>query len=51
MGGPSPTLRCIPRDSILIGGDFNKTLDVDDRLNGVGGRDSGSAQFRVVLAQ
>ena len=36
---------------ILIGGDYNMTLAADDRSNGVGGRDPGSAQFQEVLAQ
>ena len=36
---------------ILIGGDHNVTLAASDRLNGVGGCDPRSAQFREVLAQ
>ena len=40
-----------PDTPILIGGDYNVTLAVDDCPNGAGGRDLGSAQFREVLAQ
>ena len=40
-----------PDTPILIGGDYNVTLAADDRPNGAGGRDLGSAQFREVLAQ
>ena len=36
---------------ILIGGDYRVTLASDDRPNGAGGRDPGSAQFWEVLAQ
>ena len=39
-----------PETHILIGGDFNVTLAANDRPNGAGGRDSGLAQFREVLA-
>ena len=40
-----------PETLIIIGGDFNVTLVADDRPNGVGGHDPGSAKFREVLAQ
>ena len=36
---------------LLIGGDFNVTLDAEDRPNDMSGLDSGSARFREVLAQ
>ena len=35
---------------LIIGGDFNITLAPDDRPNGLGGRDPGSAQLRLLLA-
>ena len=38
-----------PATPLLIGGDFNVTLWMDDRPNGGGGRDPGSIQFREVL--
>ena len=36
---------------LLIGGDFNVTLDAEDRPNDMGGSDPGLARFREVLAQ
>ena len=36
---------------ILISGDYNVRLAVEDRLNGAEGRDLGSAQLQEVLAQ
>ena len=36
---------------LLIGGDFNVTLDAEDRPNDMGGVDPGSTRFREVLAQ
>ena len=36
---------------LLIGGDFNITLDAEDRPNDMGSLDPGSARFREVLAQ
>ena len=36
---------------LIIGGDFNITLEAADRPNGLGRQDSGSSQFRAVLAQ
>ena len=36
---------------LIIGGDFNVTLEATDRPNGLGGQDLGSTQFRAVLAQ
>ena len=36
---------------LLIGGDFNVTLDAEDRPNDMGDLDPGSARFREVLAQ
>ena len=38
-----------PKTPLLVGGDFNVTLRANDRPNGGGGRDPGSAQFREVL--
>ena len=36
---------------LIIGGDFNVTLEAADRPNGLGGQHPGSTQFRAVLAQ
>ena len=36
---------------VIIGGDFNVTLEAADRPNGLGGQDPGSTDFRDVLAQ
>ena len=36
---------------MLFGGDFNVTLVADDRLDGTGGRDQGSEEFREFLAR
>ena len=36
---------------LLIGRDFNVTLDVEDLPNDMGSLDPGSARFREVLAQ
>ena len=36
---------------LIIGGDFNVTLSAEDRPNGLGGFDPGSAQLRNVLAR
>ena len=38
-----------PETPMLIGGDFNITLRANDRPNGGGGRDPGSAQFRELI--
>ena len=38
-----------PDSPILIGGDFNVTIMENDRMNGGGGRDLGSNQFREVI--
>ena len=38
-----------PSHPVLIGGDFNMTLAVEDRPNGMGGRDPGSVQFWDML--
>ena len=43
--------RAFPNMPLLIGGDFNVTLDAEDRPNDMGGLDSGSARFREVLPQ
>ena len=43
--------RAFPNMPLLIGGDFNVTLDAEDRPNDMGGSDPGSARFREVLAQ
>ena len=34
---------------VLIGGDFNVTLEAEDRPNGMGDRDPSSIQFRETL--
>ena len=41
--------RVFPETPMLIGGDFNVTLRVNDRPNGRGGRDPSYAQFRELL--
>ena len=38
-----------PNHPVLIRGDFNVTLEAEDRSNGIGGRDPGSVQFRKTL--
>ena len=38
-----------PSHPVLIEGDFNVTLEAEDCLNGMGGRDPGSVQFRETL--
>ena len=38
-----------PSHPVLIGGDFNMTLAVEDRTNGMGGRDPGSVQLWDML--
>ena len=38
-----------PNHPVLIGGDFNVTLEAEDRPNGMGGKDPGSVQFRETL--
>ena len=38
-----------PETPMLIGGDFNVTLRANDRPNGRGGRDPGSAQFQELI--
>ena len=38
-----------PETMMLIGGDFNVTLRANDRPNGGGGRDPGSAQLRELI--
>ena len=40
-----------PGSPLLIGGDFNVTLAPEDRPNGMGGCDPGSAQLRNLLNQ
>ena len=40
-----------PNHPVLIGGDFNETLEAEDRLNGMGGKDPRSVQFRETLLQ
>ena len=39
-----------PNTALLIGGDFNVTLNAEDRPNDLGGNDPGSARFRETLA-
>ena len=39
-----------PDSPLLIGGDFNVTLQANDQPNGGGGRDPGSRQIREVIA-
>ena len=36
--------------ALLIGGDFNVTLNAEDRPNDLGGHDTGSARFKETLA-
>ena len=43
--------RAFPNMPLLIGGDFNVSLDAEDRPNDMGGSDPGSARFKEVLAQ
>ena len=43
--------RAFPSMPLLIGGDFNVTLDAEDRPNNMGGVDPSSTRFREVLAQ
>ena len=38
-----------PNHPVLIGGDFNVTLEAEDHLNGMGSKHPGSVQFRETL--